>query len=860
MPLFKNKGRYGSLGNWGKEDRKVHIGKKKVVLIVALLVLAGIFSISKNQQVLPVVFGDYNSSFSHTRTPIFVDTQFIGPTISGGPISFNLMVNATQASGTSLALPSLVISTTGDRIIVGIYGTGAFNGFTITDSQTNAFTEQVFSLTVSGSGISTYIYTTTTATSGSDSITIATGGPIRTFQATAADYSGIVGYGNSATMQNDNDQGSFTSSVTLTVSASSKVVEEISAGDSVSQTQITASSSQTLRMSDNPGFRTGARISFFDSPILSAGSQTLSFSVTGVNTGINCPYCGVSHSALEIQGGQPVTTDFSRTRWNFNTTCVSLTQTNNLPSGRFDFSKGIAGSGGANCSSADIMISKASANLQTGAGRMLEMVDGWINFAGSTVHNVTVVLRTNATLPSFTENYNPVNDVQARLIWVTTRANQTVYVARDNTKTLGQESLSNDLVVQGNSTLNNSSTFFDQQVILNFTGPTNFMYNYGVTFTSSTSNNTASSLQFGQDYYVLVMAQFSGSPSGGSYTAFLSTRGISPVTVNPFGIWSVPASCSDPVNKVACSIPTAQPVFQYNPIDPSSWGNAIIKGLLWVFSVAVPSGLSIMAQVLVGEVRVVGNIIGEFFGWGALGDNIITFFSGVAGIFPSIVTAFGWFAGLVSNAGSMITLMGDFANKYFPGLTNFLNDAVNAVASGIVLNLIGEIAFWFPTTYMIILITFYFLMVLMNGLKGFFEWLHLVKWSAFGLFNIFARLAMILVDFITAILGRISVVSPGHKFPRVPHLNPGGLPRMTLGFGDMALFHDPTTWFLGILGFFFTWMWVGTTSAGLPGSTQNIIQSMQSLTLTMFGISFMVLILVIPGWLLGKMGERGLLE
>src|SRR5207245_3072790 len=66
---------------------------------------------------------------------------------------------------------------TADTIIVNIFGLGVFNAFTVTDGQSNSYTEEIFSLGGGGSSASTYIFATLSTTgSGSLTITVATGG------------------------------------------------------------------------------------------------------------------------------------------------------------------------------------------------------------------------------------------------------------------------------------------------------------------------------------------------------------------------------------------------------------------------------------------------------------------------------------------------------------------------------------------------------------------------------------------------------------------------------------------------------------------------------------------------------------
>ncbi len=865
MPLIRNNGRYGELGHWGKRSGR-RFTKKKILVLVTLLSLSLIFAVSRNG-IIPIVnAGDYNTSFSHTRTLIFGDTQFNGPSgHAGGAITFNSKVNGSL-SGMTTNLPALTV-TSGDTIVLTMIGSNAFDfgcsvasAIAISDTQSNPYTLRVQSPDIVGGGANTCIYTAPAASTGSDTITISTAPHNEVWQSiTAMDYSGAIGIGVSGN-EDRTVNPTDSSTITLTIGSTSSVtIEAFELQLPAGTVTVTRASGQTLRNSNTPT----------TNPMLTTDvtgkSGSTGFVLSWVISGTPCTnpnFCRLSHSALELTFSPP---NFSQVRWNFNSTCVSLAGPRS-PEADFDYSLGVAGAGGSNCSSADIMISKAPVNLQTVSGRMLEMVMAWAN-AKTALNNVSLVLRSsNGTLPSFTENYNPFNDAQARLVWTacpTTKCasgNETIYIAHDNTKTINQESLANDRIISTSSAGFHSPFQSVFQVVLNFTGPNNFMAGSN---TTAITTNSASGLQMGQNYYIMVMADFDSTQTPASCNCLLQFLGnqIPPnASGDPsLGIWSVPASCNDPLNKTPCGFGTATPVFQFNPLDPSTWGNAIIAGFLWVFSVAVPSGLLIIARVLLQVIQITFNFVGNQFGWGNIGDNIVTFLNGLPGLFGQIGTALAWFASIVSSVINTIIIANLLANPYFAGLVNVLNDFKNAFATGLIISFLTEIAIWFPTSYMIILISTYFLFVFLGGLHGFFDWLHLVKWTTFQLVGLFSMFIDVFATLITAILGRLSIISPGHKFPRIPHPSPGSLPRVSL-HGEIAFFDDPTAWFLAFTGFIFTMMWAGTSSAGLPANTQTIIQSMSTLFLTLFGVGFMVLLLYIPGFILGKLYQKGILS
>ncbi len=795
MPLIRNNGRYGELGHWGKRSGR-RFTKKKILLLGTLLSFSLIFAISHNGNIIPVVnAGDYNSSFSHTRTLIFGDTQFLGPK-TVGQTTFQASTFVDQCTITCSS-PTLATSS-GNFLMVHTdcwSSSGADIG-TVTDTLANTFT-RIVSQTFGGIDS---IWKASSA-GGSDSVTVSKG-TCGTFSFSFEVYSGATGLGvnNQDTGSSANTSGSDT--LTITISANSLIYEawSVSNGNSNCPT-LSAGSGQSLRETFTCFVTGGNRLdgSSLDKQFTAGGSTPSTANWGNGGGGVTW-----SHMIVELLSGS-ASLDFSKVRWSFNSTCVSLAGPAS-PEADFDYSKGVVGTGGANCSSADIMISKTSINLQTVSARMLEMVMAWANVKPA-LKNVTMVLRaSNTTLPSFRENYNPFLDMEARLIWTacpvatcSPSGNQTLYIGHDLTKTITQESLGNDKIIGVTNPNFKPGVQNSFQVVLNFTGPINFM---------SGSNQT---------------------------------------------------STQDPINRVACGLGTPQPTFDFNPLDPSTWGNAIIKGLVWAFSVAVPSGLQIIAQVLLQVIQVTFNFVGNFFGWGNIGDNFVTFLNGIPVLFGQIGTAFGWIASIVSSAVNTIIIANLLANPYFAGVINVLNDFKNAIGSGIIVSFLTQLAIWFPTSYMIILISTYFLFVFLKGLEGFFDWLHLVKWSTFILIGLFTTFIHSFGSLITAILGRLSIISPGHEFPKIHHPKAGHWPKVSLG-GEIAFFDDPTAWFLAFTGFIFTMVWAGTTGAGLPGNTQTVIQAMTPLFTTLFGVGFMILLLYIPGFVLGKLHEKGMIS
>lgn len=193
---------------------------------------------------------------------------------------------------------------TGDSIISNIFGEGAFNSFTTTDGQSNSYSQKISSITGSGSGVSTYIQTTlATASGGSLTVTVATGGPNRIYEIVISDYSGVNAFGNSGNDQQDSAGNSGTSSISLSATSGSSVFIDdfTSAGSTLT---ISQSNGQTIRdAASNGGFlpcQNKCQAADSQSPIV--GWTWSGGSACG---------CFISHSVLEMVGNPATSNNFA---------------------------------------------------------------------------------------------------------------------------------------------------------------------------------------------------------------------------------------------------------------------------------------------------------------------------------------------------------------------------------------------------------------------------------------------------------------------------------------------------------------------------------------------------------------------
>jgi hypothetical protein len=223
--------------------------------------------------------------------------------------SFAHNATANGTPGTTLAA-TIVVAATGDALIVNIYGVGAFNSFTVTDTFGDTFTQKVASVSSVGTGASTYIWTVLTGATGGASqiVTVATGGASRLYGFTVMDYSNVIGFGITGTDQQDNAGAAATSTVSLTGTSGNggAAIENFfsnaeSAAGSTSIT-VTNNNAQVSRDSGNnppcPNSSAPTSCESIDTPV---PAVTFSLSVSATANGGTCP-CPLSHSALELTG------------------------------------------------------------------------------------------------------------------------------------------------------------------------------------------------------------------------------------------------------------------------------------------------------------------------------------------------------------------------------------------------------------------------------------------------------------------------------------------------------------------------------------------------------------------------------
>src|SRR5919109_431408 len=248
-------------------------------------------------------------------------------------------------------------------------------------------------------------------------------------------------------------------------------------------------------------------------------------------------------------------------------------------------------------------------------------------------------------------------------------------------------------------------------------------------------------------------------------------------------------------------------------IDTSGFFGPVINGFLWILTVAVPKGFQVMASVMLQNIQVTWNIIGLFFGWGRVGDNIVTFLNSATSFLLSGGIVIAWMSNIVNRAVDYISAADTWATFWFTGAQTSLGDWTTYASN--VVSIAIKVTSWIGGSYVIIMMIFYMILVSENGFRGFAQWVQLNKWLVFSTYNILAQLLQALVGFITFILGRFSVISPGHQAPELPGLDSGSFPEIEFGIGFNAVRRgDPMALVLDALGVVFSLYFVANSRSG----------------------------------------------
>jgi len=301
----RNVRRYPRLegGNWGATKRKSEFTPIRhwwKIGILGIIIVLGVLVPAAGYYYWNVVPQQAQAS-NQNRDPFTLLWNGTTPRAvphGSGPIAFNSKVNATCAVScggspvdTVLLFPSLTVNV-GDTILLAFYASHSIVAtFTVKDSQLNSYTQQVSS---KHTGLDTYIYTALAISSGGDILNL-TSSAQNAFAGVVSDYSGGITFGNTASDFGSTNSLSATSTVTLTVAATSSFVVEFMASGSTGGTgTITPASSQILRNEYSTAAAQSSASGDTDITGVS-GSTSLGLTLTFTSTPTNW-----NHVALEL--------------------------------------------------------------------------------------------------------------------------------------------------------------------------------------------------------------------------------------------------------------------------------------------------------------------------------------------------------------------------------------------------------------------------------------------------------------------------------------------------------------------------------------------------------------------------------
>jgi hypothetical protein len=226
----------------------------------------------------------------------------------------------------------------GDALIVNVMWFGTAGGNTVTDSQGNAYSLAVQSMTAQSSGANTAIYDAIAVAAGSDTVTVTR--PTNNFVAAFLDYSGVASFGQTVSQQLDNAGNSGTSSVTLVnVATTSWIVENFMYETGAISGGVSANNGQNLRDNMQTSICATNGIGFCNSYDVPAPSSGFSLGLTYSSANCNAPGCFASHSALELSSGAPGTTQtVTQCFGNCGAPAITLVNTNSTHTVNFNTS------------------------------------------------------------------------------------------------------------------------------------------------------------------------------------------------------------------------------------------------------------------------------------------------------------------------------------------------------------------------------------------------------------------------------------------------------------------------------------------------------------------------------------------
>lgn len=275
---------------------------------------------------------------------------------------------------------------------------------------------------------------------------------------------------------------------------------------------------------------------------------------------------------------------------------------------------------------------------------------------------------------------------------------------------------------------------------------------------------------------------------------------------------------------------------------PTNLGNsvisAIVSGLIQVVNILINGAVVTVSLTLI-VLQSVLNQIGQFVGWGNIGDQFFSFASGVVVYFTTgLSDALTWLLRIVLRSVDLIKVANFWVSFYLGGLFNFMADLLNVIAEFV--TFASKIVTFLGNSYVLIMVLFFLWYDADEGLAGWYNWFETTKWMAFVSYDFLERMINFGISSITWIFARIPTLD-GTTLPELPTIVVSGGPHFPT-FEMTALREGNFAALFGqVLGVSFL-VWFETS--GLPGSIGSNVTGTAAGVMAPFVTIFLILISV----------------
>jgi hypothetical protein len=285
------------------------------------------------------------------------------------------------------------------------------------------------------------------------------------------------------------------------------------------------------------------------------------------------------------------------------------------------------------------------------------------------------------------------------------------------------------------------------------------------------------------------------------------------------------SSVSDGCNQVVNYVPSVTSQLPPN-VDTGGFFGPVIKALISIGVFILQSIMQFLGYLAIA-IKIALNAIGNFAGWGNIGDSFINAVTGIVNTMVQVGSAIAnYLSGLVARGLDEITIATSFAGTFFTGLQEFMTE-MKIIVGGIV-TIFSKLFLWGGSFYFLYDMILYFQLTGDAGFEGIGTWIGFNKWAAFSTFGLLTRILNVLINAFDWILSHIPTIAarmPENGFPGIPQLEAGQFPGLRIPTGAVAKLRegDPAAFFLwAVGGFLILPFYLGSSISPLAGLTAAV--------------------------------------